>query len=75
MESFKVFYTDQPLPAGQEPDYTFMLPLLFGSEEEALKEAFKLIHHGAVVWRIESPNGYYLDREAVEHRYKAFISK
>ncbi len=74
MTTFKVFYTDQPLPAGQEPDYAFLLPLRFSSEEEALKEAFKLIHHGATVWRIESPNRYYLDREAIEQRYRQFRS-
>lgn len=75
MGNYKVFYTDKPLPAGEQPDLTFALPLLFGSEDEAMKEAFKLIHKGAVVWRIESPDGFYLDREAVEHRYRAFIAK
>ncbi len=75
MEHYKVFYTDRPLPPGKEPDFSLALPLLFGSEDEALKEAFKLMFGGAIVWRIESPDGYYLDREAIEHRYQAFISK
>jgi hypothetical protein len=74
MSNYKVFYTDQALPGSQEPDYAFLLPLEFGSEEEALKEAFKIIYHGATVWRIERPDGYYLDRAAVEHRYKQFKS-
>lgn len=74
MSAFKVFYTDQPLPPGQEPDYAFLLPLKCGSEEEAMKEAFKLIHNGATVWRIESPNRMYLDREAIEQRYRQFRS-
>lgn len=72
MDSYKVFYTDQPLPEGQEPDYALLMPLLFGSEEEALMQAFKLIHHGATVWRIQSPNHRYLDRAAIERRYAQF---
>ncbi len=75
MKNYKVFYTDRPLPPGKEPDFSLAVPLLVGSEEEAMKEAFRLIFHGAVVWRIESPDGYYLDREAIEHRYQAFIAK
>ncbi len=75
MENYKLFYTDRPLPPGKEPDFSLALPLLFGSEEEAMEEAFKLIFRGAVVWRIESPDGYYLDRDAIERRYKAFTSR
>jgi hypothetical protein len=75
MADYKLFYTDKPLPAGEQPDFSFSLPLLCGSEDEAMKEAFKLIQRGAVVWRIESPDGFYLDREAVERRYQTYIAK
>lgn len=75
MSAYKVFYTDKPLPPGALPDYAMMLPLEFGSEDEALKEAFRRIYNGAVVWRIVRPDGFYLDREAVEHRYKEFIAR
>jgi hypothetical protein len=72
---YNVFYTDKPLPAGAALDFRFMLPLDFVTPEEALKEAFKLIHAGAIVWKIEGPNGFYLDREGVEREYRIFKSK
>ena len=75
MSAYNVFYTDKPLPAGTVPDFSFTLPLNFVTKEDALNKAFKLIHSGAIVWKIEGPNGFYLDREGIERAYRSFQSK
>ncbi len=72
MQTYNVFYTDKPLSAGTEPDFTLMLPLKFASEEEALIKSFKLIFSGAVVWKIEGSEGFHLDRAEIEARYWKF---
>jgi len=72
MSIYSVFYTDKPLPAGAKPDLTYMLPLNFVTKDEALKNAFKLIYGGAIVWKIEGPDGFHLDREGVENEYRIF---
>jgi hypothetical protein len=72
MSIYNVFYTDKPLPAGTTPDFAYVLPLNFVTQEEALNNAFKLINSGAVVWKIEGPNGFFLDRERVEMEYRIF---
>ncbi len=72
MEYYKVFYTDRPLPAGAQPDFSMILPLEFGSKDEALKEAFKLIFRGAIVWKIDGPEDFRLDRAEIERRYEIF---
>lgn len=74
MPVYNVFYTDKPLPAGTVPDFKYTLPLNFVTKEEALSNAFKLIYGGAIVWKIEGPNGFYLDREGVESEYRIFKS-
>lgn len=75
MSVYNVFYTDKPLPAGTVPDFKFTFPLHFATKEDALSKAFKLIYSGAIVWKIEGPNGFYLDREGVERAYRLFQSK
>ncbi len=75
MAVYNVFYTDKPLPAGTVPDFNFTLPLNFATKEDALSNAFKLIYSGAIVWKIEGPNGFHLDREGVEREYRLFQSK
>jgi hypothetical protein len=72
MSIYNVFYTDKPLPAGTTPDFAYVIPLNFASKDEALNKAFKLIYDGAIVWKIEGPNGFYLDRERVEMEYRVF---
>jgi hypothetical protein len=72
MQYYKVYYTDAKLPAGSVPDYSMILPLEFGAKDEALKEAFKLIFGGAVVWKIEGPEGFRLDRAEIEKQYQIF---
>lgn len=74
MSIYKVFYTDRPLPAGTRPDLAFMLPLNFASKEEALKNAFKLIYGGAIVWEIEGPDGLCMDRDGIDREYRDFQS-
>jgi hypothetical protein len=72
MPSYNVFYTDKPLPAGNKPDFSMMMPLNFVSKDEALNKAFKLIYGGAVVWKIEGPEGFRLDRAEIERQYRIF---
>ena len=72
MPYYKVFYTDRPLPAGTEPDFSFTIPLDFVSQDEALDKAFELIYSGAIVWRIEGPEGFHLDRAEIERQYGIF---
>lgn len=72
MPNYSLFYTDLPLPAGVRPDLSLLLPLNFISKDEALKAAFKLIYKGAVVWKIEGPQGLMLDRAEIEREYLIF---
>lgn len=72
MQFYKVFYTDRPLPAGGQPDFSMVIPLNFASMDDALKEAFKLLFGGATVWKIEGPAGSHLDRAEIERQYRIF---
>ena len=72
MQYYKVFYTDRPLPAGAQPDFSMILPLNFATRDEALKETFKLIYGGAIVWKIDGPEGFRLDRAEIERQYRIF---
>ncbi len=72
MEYYNVFYTDKPFPAGTKPDFSLTMPLRFTSGEDALNKAFKLIYGGAIVWKIEGPGGFRLDRPEIERRYWLF---
>lgn len=72
MQYYRVFYTDRPLPAGAEPDFSFFMPLNFATQEDALKESFKLIFGGATVWKIEGPQGFRLERAEIERQYQIF---
>lgn len=72
MQYYKVFYTDKPLPAGVTPDFSMIMPLNFTSRDEALSKAFKLIHSGAVVWKVEGPEGSCLERAEIEKQYLKF---
>lgn len=72
MPSYKVFYTDKPLSGGVMPDFSFILPLVFATRDDALNKAFKLIHGGAVVWKIEGPEHFHADRSEIEKQYQIF---
>ena len=74
MEYYNVFYTDKPLAADIKPDFSMLMPLNFASKDEALKEAFKLIYSGAVVWKIEGPEGFILDQAEIKDLYLKFQS-
>ncbi len=71
MEFFKLYYTDMPLVPAAEPDLSLILPLEFATAEEALEEAFKLMDRKVIVWRIDGPEGFRLNRAEIERRYKA----
>lgn len=65
--TYRIFYTDVPLP--QEPDYSKLLPFEKDTEDLAITKMIELTNHGVVVWRIEGPNGFLLDRPAVKQMY------
>lgn len=71
MEFFKLYYTDVPLVSAAEPDLSLIVPLEFGTPEEALDRAFKMIDRGIIVWRIDGPEGFRLNRAEIERKYKA----
>ena len=75
MSFYKVYYTDMPLPAGVQPDLSLVIPLEFASRDDALGKAFKLIFEGAVVWKIEGPAGFKLQREEIETQFQLFRTK
>ncbi|MFZ2163110.1 MAG: hypothetical protein WAW02_12905 [Sideroxyarcus sp.] len=70
MSIYSVFYTDKPLLTGATPDLAYVIPLNFVTRDEALNKAFKLINNGTIVWKIEGPNGFFLNRERVEIEYR-----
>ncbi len=72
MSHYNLFYTDMPIPAGTKPDLTLVVPIKFMTEDEALLQAFKLIHSSAIAWKIEGPEGFHLDREDIERAYWKF---
>ncbi len=72
MQYYNVFYTDKPLPPGAKPNFSLIMPINFVTKEEALNKAFKLIFSGAIVWKIEGPNGFRLDRAEIERQYRIF---
>jgi hypothetical protein len=73
MHYYKVFYTDMPVDtAGKQPDLSTVIPLEFASRDDALEKSFKLIFGGAVVWKIEGPGGFSLQRAEIERQYQIF---
>lgn len=72
MTTYSVYYTDLPFSADVRPDLSLLVPLNFLSKDEALEEAFELINHGGVVWKIEGPQGLRLDRAEIEKAYLIF---
>jgi hypothetical protein len=55
--TFKVYYTDVPLPEGTEPDLSKLYPLQFATRRQAVEAAGKIIKVGGIVWLIEEPGG------------------
>ncbi|MEJ1958429.1 MAG: hypothetical protein WDM70_02350 [Nitrosomonadales bacterium] len=73
MSYYKLFYTDMPIPdGGKLPDLFMVIPLEFMSKDDALEQAFKMIFDGAIVWKIEGPEGFSLQRAEVERQYQIF---
>lgn len=68
---YKIYYTDVKLRTGQnQPDLTKLNPLGFDSLDVALEKAFLIIANNAIVWKIEGPNEFQMDRTVVEKAYK-----
>jgi hypothetical protein len=63
---FKVFYTDVPLRTRERsPDLTGLVPLERDTRDAAMNLACELLGQGAIVWRIEGPDGS-LGRQEIE---------
>jgi hypothetical protein len=69
--AYKVYYTDVPLPPGvSEPNFFNLIPFAFDTRDLALEKAFKMIEHGAIVWKIEAPNGIEMSRTQIERAFE-----
>ena len=72
---YRVFYTDQPLPEGQrEPDQARLVLVGYDTKGDAMDFACRLLRARAnsphaAVWKIEGPNGFILERGAIELEY------
>ena len=72
---YRVFYTDQPLPTAEsQPDATPVILVGYDTKEEAMDFAFGLLQ--ARVWnpyivvrKVEGPDGFHLERRAIEWEY------
>ncbi len=74
--TYRVFYTDRPLPPGQnEPNYSKLIAVEETTKDLALAKAIKLLDHGTVVWRIDGPDGFLMGREEIEKAYFAKTGK
>jgi hypothetical protein len=68
--TYKVFYTDQKLPAGvSQPDLSKLISLEFGSDDVALEKALMVIENNGIVWKIEGPDGFQMSRAEIDRTY------
>ena len=64
---YRIFFTDVPLPAGQsEPDYSQLMPLEYPTAQEAARRAVVFVRQGYIVWKIDGPNGFFVNWQALE---------
>jgi hypothetical protein len=75
--NFRVFYTDIPLPMTQtEPDLESLVPLQFPTKDAAIEAAIRMLgHKGAIVWQIDGPESFLLNRSEVEAIYRSRTGK
>lgn len=72
---YRVFYTDQPLPQGERaPEYKRLILVGYDTKDDALDFACGLIGTRATkphttVWKIEGPEGFVMERKAIEWEY------
>jgi hypothetical protein len=72
---YRVFYSEQALPLGQpEPDRAGLVLVGYDTKDEALEFAWNLLGARAnaphtIVWKIEGPSGFILERRAIEWEY------
>ena len=65
--AYRVFYTDVPLRSGMsQPDFSKLIPFSFDTRDLAVTKACEMIKHGAVVWKIDGPNGTEMTRTQIE---------
>ena len=73
---YRVLYTDQPIPKGQpELDRARLVLVGYDTKDEALEFACNLLGARAsaphtTVWKIEGPEGFILERRAIEWEYQ-----
>jgi len=72
---YRAFYSDHPSSKGQpDPDYARLVLVGYDTKDEALAFACNLLGSSGealttVVWKIEGPNGFVLERRAIEWEY------
>lgn len=67
---FNIFFTDIPLQNGfTEPNLESLIPHARDTEEEALNVAMQLLNRGSIVWRINGPDGFAMNREQIRWEF------
>lgn len=63
-------YTDVPAPTDWSPNFAQLVPFAFDTREVALDKACLMLDHGAVVWRVDGPDGFSMSRVEVTREYR-----
>jgi len=68
---FRLFYTDVSLHDDTPtPNLSGLIPLSFNTFELALESAFRIQKMKGIVWQIDGPNNFSVDRGHVESLYQ-----
>jgi hypothetical protein len=65
--TYRLFHTDASAKSGKTPELRRLTPLGFDSMRATINAACDMIKRGGVVWRIESSNGFIMERSDIEN--------
>ena len=64
---FRIFFTEASVAeASSEPDYDAIMPYKCVTSDEAVRRALAFVRRGYIVWKIDGPNGYCVNRQRLE---------
>ena len=67
---YRLFITHAPLPKGMtEPNYSTMIAEEVASKEDAIEAAMTAMNKGHVVWRVEGPESFLMEREVLRQMF------
>ena len=68
--TYRVYYTNAPLPQGvDQPNIANIIPEEIATEADAIRTAMAALEKGWTVWRIDGPENYLKDKQAVNLIY------